>query len=73
MPRPSHLGFEEEAATPASGDVEQEPLLEGDKDQEEQEVEVRERGEVQEEKAISFLKALRIPGVVEFSLRWSRN
>ena len=56
-------------------DVENEPLLSdsderrGSKEEEEDE-EVFERPEVrQEEQAIGFLGALRIPGVVEFSFR----
>ena len=54
--------------------MENEPLL-SDSDErrgskEEEEEEVFERPEVrQEEQAIGFLGALRIPGVVEFSLR----
>ena len=57
-------------------DVENEPLLSdseerrGSKEEEEEDEEVFERPEVrQEEQAIGFLGALRIPGVVEFSLR----
>ena len=56
--------------------MENEPLLSdseerrGSKEEEEEEEEVFERQEVrQEEQAIGFLGALRIPGVVEFSLR----
>jgi len=70
VPRPSHLGFDEVTSSP---DAESEPLLEEDKEGEAQrwEQEDQPRVEVrgnQEETAIGFLGALKIPGVVEFSL-----
>jgi len=58
VPEPSILGFKDE-------DIEMEGV---NKDKMEEENKKEEKNEHKEEKAIGFLGALRIPGVVEFSL-----